>query len=140
MIEVQVKTSRKPLGWMMGRGGTLASISEREWYVFVCLGDPLAQPRCWIVPRDHVAAATWISHKSWLTDPTAKPDTRHAEIKDARVKVEAWERYEDRWDLLHQPTTEAPVLLPFSMKAKSEDKRIGLPDGHPWSVRLPSWS
>jgi hypothetical protein len=136
MIEVQVKTSRTVLGWMLGRGGTLASISEREWYVFVWLGDP----RCWIVPRDHVAAATWISHKSWLTDPTAKPDTRHADIKDANVKVEAWERYEDRWDLLHEPATRAPVLLPMWMKDKSEDREIGLPDGHPWRAGLPPWT
>jgi hypothetical protein len=140
MIEVQVKTSRKALNWMLGRKGVLSSISEREWYVFVCLGAVPAQPRCWIVPRDHVAAATWIAHMSWLTDKNAKPGTRNAQIESARVNADVWSQYEDRWDLLHAPATVAPVLLPSWMRDKVDDAMIGLPEEHPWVAKLPSWT
>jgi hypothetical protein len=139
MIEVQVKTSRKVLTWPLGRKGTLPAISEREWYVFVRLGDVPTQPRCWIVPRDHVAAATWISHMNWLTDENAKPGTRNAGIESARVGAEVWERYEDRWDLLHAPATNAPVLLPTWMRAKIDDSLVGLPEHHSWAEDVPPW-
>jgi hypothetical protein len=108
MIEVQVKTSSKALSWPLGHKGTIASISEREWYVFVCLNELPTQPRCWVVPRDHVAAATWIGHMSWLTDSSAKAGSRNVGIDRARISADTWERYEDRWHLLQEPATSAP--------------------------------
>ena len=63
------------------------------------------------MPRYHVVAGTWIFHESWRTDPAVAPGTRNAPVKQARIEVEAWVGYEDRWDLLNGPATGAPVLL-----------------------------
>jgi hypothetical protein len=60
MIEVQVKTITVG-NWPLGVKGTDGALSDREWYVFVRLGQFLDRPRTWVVPRDHVAAATWIA-------------------------------------------------------------------------------
>jgi hypothetical protein len=72
MIEVQMKTITSGT-WPLGSKGTVGALTDREWYVFVLLGRFPERPRTWVVPRDHVAAATWIAHMSWLTDPTANP-------------------------------------------------------------------
>ena len=50
MIVVQVKTVRMG-SWMLGRKGTLADRSGREWYVFVKLGAPPGLPESYVVPR-----------------------------------------------------------------------------------------
>jgi hypothetical protein len=52
--------------------------------------------------------------------------------------LDQWTRYEDRWDLLHRPTSEIPVLLPLAMRALMHEDRIGLPDGHPWQSSSPT--
>jgi len=140
MIEVQVKTSRNALTWPMHSRGIVAAISQREWYVFVQLGDIPAQPRCLIVPRDHVAAATWIEHMGWLTDSSARPGTRNTGIEGAHASVESWQQYEDRWDLLQEPATSAPVRLPEWMRPEIDNPLVGLPEGHPWLTGLPTWS
>src|SRR4051794_26877755 len=70
MIEVQVKAASpnpRP-SWPLGRKGLVAAISKREWYVLVLLQQPDERPRSFVIPRDHVAAATWIRHMSWLND------------------------------------------------------------------------
>lgn len=107
MIEVQVKTITAGT-WPLGIKGTVSALSDREWYVFVRLGPFPERPRTWVVPRDHVAAATWIGHMSWLGDPSARPGSRNAGIASARLGDNAFARYEDRWDLLEASAYEAP--------------------------------
>lgn len=100
---------------------------------------PTKAPRTFILPRDHAAAAAWISHQDWRTDPTAPPGKRNADVDRARVMVSVFERYEDRWDLLPEPTTNAPVLLPPSYRHLALEPRVGLPPNHPWHENLPIW-
>lgn len=86
---------------------------EYEWYALVLLGkNPQAAPRTFIMPRDHVAAASWIRHMEWLTDPTAPRGQRNVGPDRSRVEIYVIEAYEDQWDLLERPTSEAPILLP----------------------------
>lgn len=59
MIEVQMKTITSGT-WPLGSKGTVGALTDREWYVFVLLGRFPERPRTWVVPRDHVAAATWM--------------------------------------------------------------------------------
>jgi hypothetical protein len=47
--------------------------------------------------------------------------------------------YEDRWDLMRYPASEAPVLLPPDFRQRAQDESIGLPPGHPWIEALPDW-
>src|SRR5262249_28389638 len=113
--------------------------SDHEWYIFVALVDaPRSAPHCYVVPRMHVAAGTWIDHQNWRTDPKFE-GKRNASIEQAWVKADVWRRYEDRWDLLQQPTTDAPVLLPGWMRRCAQDDRVGLPKDHPWGTDLPEW-
>jgi hypothetical protein len=115
MMEVQVKAASympKP-NWRVSRNAQALARSDREWFVFVALSEePWRQPRGFPVPRDHVAAAAWIRHMDWLTDPDASPGRRTAGIDQARVQDWVLVGYENRWDLLEEPTTAAPVLLP----------------------------
>jgi hypothetical protein len=46
---------------------------------------------------------------AWLTSPDAKRP-RNTVVTNARVREEAWERYEGGWELLLKPTDEVPVL------------------------------
>lgn len=137
MIEVQVKTVRSG-AWLLGRKGIEPAISDREWYVLVLLGRFPHHPQTWVVPRDHIAAATWVSHMSWLRDPAAPPGTRNTPIENARIKPAVFEHYRDRWELLDQPATSAPVLLPAEMRENIS--RVGLPPGHPWHQQLPPFA
>ena len=75
----------------------------------------------------------------WLTEPGVKPGQRNAGIERARVTIEAFEQYEDRWDLLHDSTTDSPVLLPSDYRSYAKEDRVGLPPDHPWVFGLPDW-
>jgi hypothetical protein len=106
----------------------------------VLLGNFPGRPATWVVPRDHVAAAVWIGRMSWRRDPAAKPGTRNAGIESARLSGDVFEHYCDRWDLLDQPATEAPVLLPHWMRRQIDVEGVGLPRGHPWHDQIPPFS
>jgi hypothetical protein len=142
VVEIQVKAAmpvRAP-SWMLGTKGLVPAASDHEWYVFVALSPTVNQaPTCYVVPRDHVAAATWIVHQDWLTSPTVVAGRRNAPVSQARVSMRAWERYESRWDLLEQPTDQVPILLPPEMRQLAQEDRVGLPEDHPWKGALPTW-
>jgi hypothetical protein len=92
-----------------------------------------------VVPRDHAAAAAWISHESWRTEPGVAPGKRNAGVDKARVDAAVFTQYLDHWDLPLQPSTDAPVLLPVHYRDLASSKRVGLPPGHPWVAELPDW-
>jgi len=144
MVEIQVKTARN-LGdrsnWPVGAKAQQLALSEREWFTFVLLPAETEwlAPRTFIVPRDHVAAAAWIAHQDWLTDPAAPTGQRNAPVEQARVNVEVWAQYENRWDLMDEPANAAPILLPEWFRDLAQEKRVGLPPGHPWVAEPPAW-
>ncbi|MBO0906999.1 hypothetical protein [Arthrobacter sunyaminii] len=143
-IEVQVKAiqAKDAKGtWLLGLKSQQPALSQHEWYVLVLLDTsmPTAAPRSFIVPRDHVAAAAWIGHMNWLTDPETPPGKRNAGPDQSRVSVETFQPYEDRWDLLGTPTGEIPVMLPRHYRKLAVDPRVGLPEDHPWKEYLPDW-
>src|SRR4051794_23832045 len=140
MIEVQVKTVRMG-SWMLGRKGTMADRSGREWYVFVKLGAPPGLPESYVVPRDHVAAATWIGHRAWLTEPNVPKGKRNTPLDMARLGAEIWFGYRDGWNQLGPDARQVPVRLPSWMRGAMDLERVGLPADHPWNDRasIPSW-
>jgi len=142
MIEVQVKTAApsKHPSWPLGRKGVLGAEADREWFVFVCLAEPGEPARSFVVPRDHVAAGTWIRHQSWLHEPGIPEGQRNAPIDRARAQLDVWERYENRWDLLAESAFDAPVLLPPAMHSCISDPKVGLPHDHRWLREgVPPW-
>jgi hypothetical protein len=141
-IEVQVKTASdtgSTTSWPLGGIAELVAASEHEWVVLVLLPKLPLPPRAFIVPRDHASAATWIVHQDWRTDPSVPEGKRNAAMRLARIRLGIWEGYEDRWDLLPIRTSKVPVLLPGWLRQRAQEKRVGLPTGHPWSQALPQW-
>jgi len=143
-IEVQVKTARGSDGdrinWPLGAKTQKPSAHDREYFVFVAVPDEeFSLIRDFVVPRSHVAAAAWISHMSWLTEPDVAPGKRNAPVERARVHLWVFEEYEARWDLMHVNEPDAPVLLPRQFRDYAIDPRVGLPEGHSWEDELPVW-
>jgi hypothetical protein len=141
-VEIQVKTASDKgprTSWQLGGVTQLSAASEHEWFVLVLLPAFPVAPSAFVVPRDHVSAATWIVHQNWRTDPSAAQGKRNAGLSQARIELVIWQGYEDRWDLLGTPTSESPVLLPGWLRQRSQEKRVGLPAGHPWNEALPQW-
>jgi len=144
MIEVQVKTSRranwKTMNWLVGAKAFIPSLHEREYFVLVGVLDDLSQAaRSFVLPRAHLAAAAWIQHMDWLTDPSVEPGKRNTPIGLARVSMATLAGYEDRWDLLDLDEPVSPVLLPEHFRELAQQTRVGLPEGHPWRAELPPW-
>jgi hypothetical protein len=142
MIEVQVKAltyAGPKSSWPLGTKEQGPSQSDREWFVLVLLGrTPTERPRSFVVPRDHVAAAAWIRHMEWLTEPGVPPGKRNVGPDRSRVEVEVFLRYEDRWDQLLASAHSAPILLPAPFWQLAQDPKVGLPAGHPWNAELPT--
>lgn len=142
LIEVQVKAAShmpKP-NWRVNTKAQKLARTDREWFVFVALAqDAWGTNRGFVVPRDHVSAAAWIQHQHWLTEPGVEPGKRNTSIEQARLHATTLAGYENRWDLLERPTTEAPTLLPPEFRTLAQEERVGLPDGHPWRSALPDW-
>jgi hypothetical protein len=68
-IEVQVKTASQrgeTTNWPLGAKAQLFAESDLEWFALVLLPELPRTPRAFIVPRDHLSAATWIVHQEWL--------------------------------------------------------------------------
>ncbi|MFF5230219.1 hypothetical protein [Dactylosporangium sp. NPDC000521] len=88
------------------------AVPEREWFSFVELPatEPWAAPRTLIVAREHVAAVVWIVHQDWLTDPSIPVGQRNTPVEQPWVNVRVWKPYAERWDLLTEPASMAPVL------------------------------
>jgi hypothetical protein len=142
VVEIQVKTASQrgqTTSWPLGTKAQLPAQSEHEWFVLILLPELPAQPRAFVVPRDHLAAAAWIVHQEWRTDPSAPPGKRNADVDQARIPWTVWRGYEDRWDLLGTPAAKVPVLLPLELRCFATMERVGLPPDHPWRQDLPSW-
>lgn len=143
-VEIQVKAARGPrfehISWPLGPKAQDPVSAEREFFVFVAIPDDVtAAPRCFVVPRCHVAAAAVIEHMQWLTDPTAKPGTRNVGVERARSTMHTFTHYQDRWDLLELEQHAAPVLLPPEFREWAAREKDWLPKGHPWRKSLPDW-
>lgn len=144
MIEVQLKTALRAqphnANWPLGIKAQGPSQHEREYFVMVAVPHDLEiPPRYFVVPRSHVAAAAWIEHMNWLTDPEAEPGKRNAPVERARVKLQTFKLYENRWDLLFIDEQDAPVLLPPNYRTLAQAERVGLPPGHAWHTSPPDW-
>jgi hypothetical protein len=142
LVEVQVKTASfmpKP-NWRLNLKAQEPSRSDHEWFVLVALGQsPSDGTRGFVVPRDHVGAAAWITHENWRTEPGVEPGKRNAGVDQARVAAGVFDNYLGRWDLLTQSTSEVPVLLPPHYRDLAMNDRVGLPPAHPWRKSMQDW-
>lgn len=141
-VEIQVKTATDGgdrTSWQLGGITQLVAASQHEWFVLVLLPKFPFEPRAFVVPRDHASAATWVVHQNWRTDPLVPDGKRNTGLSQARIQLTIWQGYENCWDLLGTPTSEAQVLLPSWIRQRALEERVGLPPGHPWNTMLPEW-
>jgi len=128
-VEIQVKSANgasDKTTWRVGEKAQLFALSDREWFVFVSIDKDVAKPpRSFVVPRNHVAAAAYIVHQAWITDPTVPAGKRNVQLDQARVSLLDWAGYEDQWGLLERPSSEAPVLLRPALRGLALTKRVG---------------
>ncbi|UPL16132.1 hypothetical protein KV396_07630 [Microbacterium galbinum] len=144
MVEIQVKSARSgrwdKANWPLGDKSQQPSAHEREYFVMVASPQDVSlRPRCFVLPRAHVAAAAWIAHMDWLTTEGIPAGKRNAPVSSSRVSLPVFAAYEDRWDLLHVDESECPVLLPAIYRDYAQSARVGLPPGHSWWSSLPEW-
>jgi hypothetical protein len=144
MIEVQVKAARgcgPRLSWPLGSKSQQPALHPREWFVMVAIDDDVESPlRFFVVPRGHVAAAAWIAHMNWLTDPAIGPGVRNVGPDRSRVTLSTFAGYENAWPSRALLTDQVPVALPPEFHTYAADTaRVGLPSGHPWREALPTW-
>lgn len=141
LIEVQVKSIRgdaQRTSWPLGEKSQQPPKHAGEWFVMVAIPADDSRPlRGFIVPRAHVAAAAWIGHWHWFTEPGVPTGKRNVGVDRSRVQIRTFERYEGRWDLLEKPADDAPVLLPPEYRGYALEARVGLPAGHPWREIMP---
>jgi hypothetical protein len=141
-LSIQVKTTTtavKPK-FMFGSKVIEPSVSLNEWYVLVALPvDVLSPTRAFVIPRDHASVGVWTRHMEWLTNENVKPGSRNSGINLNRIDHWLFERYEQRWDLLDEPTNKTPVMLPPRCRTLCTNPRVGLPEQHPWRDGLPEW-
>ena len=136
MVEIQVKTARgsswRSISWPLGSKSQGPSQHQREYFVMVAvLHDLTLQPRNFVVPRSHVAAAAWIEHMNWLTHPGIEPGKRNAPVERSRVLLSTFERYEDRWDLLLVDESERRCCYLNASGALRRRSASGCPGGTP---------
>jgi hypothetical protein len=101
MVEIQVKTARgramNSISWPIGTKAQGPSLHQHEYFVMVAVPhDHSAAPRCFVLPRSHVAAAAWIEHMAWLTEPGGPEGKRSAPVDRSRVSLFTFAAYEDR--------------------------------------------
>lgn len=102
IIHIQVKTKRGGKTWhssIVGSQPMVPKHDERDFWVFVDLGDVQTSPRYWIVPEWWIRDDIYQAHQAYLKKHGGirprNPDSTHHSIDESRL-----ERWKDRWDVL----------------------------------------
>lgn len=111
-IEVQVKTaSHGSHNWRINPKAQEPALCDREWFVLALLGGHhWGAPTGFVVPRNHLGAAEYISWKNWLTAPDA-PEENLAKRTTISIRPD--------------------FAIMRSLIALALDPRGGLPELHP---------
>lgn len=141
-IQVQVKsatksTKRNRVSWHLGKSTSALDESDSAWFVLVVVPEIPAPLYGFVIPRDHVAAATYLNHQSVFTGAGRTPDHPDVELDRMRISETVFEAYQDRWDLLDSPTSEVPIMLPKPLLELIDDQRIRSPE-RPWAPQGPA--
>jgi hypothetical protein len=76
-----------------------------------------------------------LAHRAWRRNQeSGTPASTKRELAPS-----VFTGYLERWDLLHEPISEVPVLLPADYRDLALSDRGGLPPAHPWREHMPDW-
>ena len=134
LVAIQTKTiSLSKDRLVLGLKDERPDPEHREWYVLVAMKQVDERPDFYVLPRNHVAALLWVSHRTWL----AKPGRGGAQHRDNRIRnvlPSEVQSYRERWDALLEP----PCAMPYALPEWFTDRvrEFGLPPGHPDAERL----
>ena len=128
IIAIQTKTASEGNQFLLNKKCEVPTSALSDWYILVKLHKLGIRPTFYIVPRNIIAGAAYAQHREWLARPdrTGKP---HNDNDRRMLLAKHFSDYEDRWELLNSPTTEAPLLLGQWYRECVEN--FGLPQGHP---------
>jgi hypothetical protein len=140
MVAIQAKASvqrdfplsgAKPDDYGTPAGDEIPTARDNEWFIFVGLNKLGARPDFYIVPRNVVAGAIWTLHRVWHRgDSKFFPGTLPRRGgKFRRLTRSDLEGYRETWELLEEPTTSVPLLLPSRIIEMSA--LVPLPPSHP---------
>ena len=101
-VYIQVKTKRGGKNWhssIVDSQPTLPKNDERNFVIFVDLGDTNTTPRYWVVPEWWIRDDIYKAHQAYLKKHGGKrpgnPESVHHSIDESRI-----EQWKDRWDIL----------------------------------------
>jgi hypothetical protein len=136
LVAIQTKTASSGMNFQLNEKCELPSVSENEWYVFVGIQEERTRPRFYVVPHNVVAGALYADHLAWLATP-GRSGQAHVDTPRRGLRAEHIAQYEDRWDLLEAPSSQAPLLIDPIYTALVE--KFGLPPEHPgWPSSSPA--
>lgn len=102
------------------------------WYVLVLLGALHERARFYVVPTNVISPLVYVGRRVWLAgtkrDGSARKDTSMRAIRPEQLGA-----YQDAWELLLKPASEAPEHLNAWVYDWAPE--TGLPDGHPGLAR-----
>ncbi len=128
LVAIQTKTASFGNQFMMNAGIERPSMADNEWVVLVKLHEIKSRPSFFVVPLNHVAAAAYAQHRRWLGTP-GQGGQEHRDNPRRTLIAKRFLDYEDRWDLLLQPTSAVPNLLGADYAECIA--AWGVPPGHP---------
>jgi hypothetical protein len=128
LVAIQTKTASMGNHFMLNASIERPSAADNEWIVLVKLGRLGIHPTFFVVPHDHVAAASYAQHQRWLGTP-GKSGQQHNDTPRRMLYANQFLDYEGQWDLLFQPTTDVPNLLGADYAECIA--QWGVPEGHP---------
>ena len=132
LVAIQTKTASLGNQFMVNASIERPSLANNEWVVLVKLHELHRRPSFFVVPHDHVAAASYAQHMRWLATPGQKGQ-EHRDTPRRMLIAKQFLDYEDQWDLLLRPTGEVPNLLGADYAECIS--QWGVPPGHPGMPR-----
>jgi hypothetical protein len=106
LVAIQTKTSSGSR-FMLNKKDEVPSKRDGQWFVLVALRDERERPSFYVVPRDHVAAMVYLSHREWLTTRGSHGQVRN-ETPTRSLKQAELAGYLECWCLLEGPTATVP--------------------------------
>jgi len=133
LVAIQTKTSTASDSFILGVKDETPTERDDAWYVLVRLRGLDQRPDFYVMPRNHVSAACFVSHRNWLVKP-GRGGRAHQDNPMRQIDQSDIQSYRERWDWLLEPATHVQYELPDWFGRDVAD--VGLPEGHPDAARF----
>lgn len=115
IVAIQTKTASRGSNFRLVQKDEAQGERDNEWYVLVGLRSEVERPSFFILPRHVLGALTYLQHRDWLLNINlvhrpARPGHQRRDSEQRNIRAGWIEQYRDRWDLLEEPSWDAPYL------------------------------